>query len=1158
MHPRQPVQSGSATPLVHRFSAPRATRFFAAFLFPLVLLALVSFPRPGLAATAGESIVPVKIVPGNTTIRARDAGRTVKFTLLLANDSTENRTLPVVFVSSNPEVLPNPAPIEVFVRGKKRAHHKPALGRARFDVVIPPNAYGIASLSAVIGTSSSAPSSIALKPSTIEGHAQKFKAPAEGLLEAQACQLTRGRVTAYWADGSVVARGRLSPSGSFVLSNSGNSARFRNRGAGLAKGEIRVVVDLPDGSTLMADSDEKFIQVSPLTTVLSLARRNRPGLTLEQAEAAVRSYFHLPETHSIEDFGREISGFCDTEFFRTARAWNLINKKPLEDIDPFIQEVQAGVQDHVDGQVNIIEPFRSTLAAAPLLGIGEDNSDPLGSLDPDQNSGIAASEERKALEPFNPDNYAKAGNLGFANTLVQTSCSGISGIVTQLEALGIVNFEGGWQQMSRAAKSAAILGGISTLGQMVFGIVSAILENSEPDPVQEGLKIISNQIEALSQQLKQTEDKILFSAEKSRTQTSYDQLLARLNTVSTTLRPPSAAPQSALQFQQACQSFVLSPAVGNQASIALANSMLGISGSENGVGLFHKMLTSGYDMSAGGAVDRMNLPFRSNEQLLRARNMPMRYVNMLTTALQVSSEESRVYLNFYGSPAQRLNGLQDSLEQGTPAFGNNGLAALRRRALQQAPPRFGSSEIFVDSTRGDAGRGLVWSREVMVRAFDDTTTRRVDYSRSFIKYIDGEKFKPGSYRLNDELPAGAGWRLPTLQELQSLPGWSKGDSGLRALPSQTGIDPKGGHWFAVQDPSAPSDIYVEKVGFGTISSSHTSGQVRFYSFHGGGEVTGVDAAMKFNPPNTVNCLRVLDLNTYPGTADVPTFAWPDDPSRKPGWWPAKAYKSSLMRSAGIPPTNIVVIDNTIPNPWYSANASVGREVPTHLRVLSALAYWELKPSGSETRGMVEDVSGVVEWQSSDADAAMVGNMFSRFDSAAEAAKSAGKFVSPWFAPITFSRENVPVTFTANWIQDLASGTPSNKITITQAADPRLCLPPVVYALDVTPGNLKYTRASDINDKVDMAATIFKTDRSAEDATNRVLWSLQWVTKDGSGNETTSPFPADLASISLGAGGGTGGKLTVQPDAGLPARTLRVVATDPATGRTGKADLLLQF
>jgi hypothetical protein len=94
--------------------------------------------------------------------------------------------------------------------------------------------------------------------------------------------------------------------------------------------------------------------------------------------------------------------------------------------------------------------------------------------------------------------------------------------------------------------------------------------------------------------------------------------------------------------------------------------------------------------------------------------------------------------------------------------------------------------------------------------------------------------------------------------------------------------------------------------------------------------------------------------------------------------------------------------------------------------------------------------------------------------------------------------------------------------------------------------------------VDMSATLYRNDRSAEDATNQVVWSLLLVTKDADGNDITAPFPAELATVSQGSGGGTGGKLTVQPEAGLPARTLRVLATDPATGRTGKADLLLQF
>jgi hypothetical protein len=200
---------------------------------------------------------------------------------------------------------------------------------------------------------------------------------------------------------------------------------------------------------------------------------------------------------------------------------------------------------------------------------------------------------------------------------------------------------------------------------------------------------------------------------------------------------------------------------------------------------------------------------------------------------------------------------------------------------------------------------------------------------------------------------------------------------------------------------------------------------------------------------------------------------------------------------------------------------------------------------------------LVEWQSSDTTAAVVTNIFNRFDSVAKAAEDEGHFVSPWFAPITFSKANTQVTFTANWVQGLLSPNPSNSVTITQAADARLCVPPVASGLDVTPGNLLYTTVNQING-IGMAATRYWTDRSAEDASNGVQWSLLEVTKDGSGNETTAPFPAELASISQGSGGQTGGILSVQAGAGNPARTLRILATDSVSGRTAKADLRLQF
>ena len=1136
-------------------------RWLATIFLPLALLVPAPFSASGQGGESQPgSVVPLAILPPKATTRVGDTEKTVKLTVLLGNDSVQDQVVRVDFVSSDPSVSPNPASAEVKVPGKKSPRLKPRPHREVFSVTIPANAAGIATLTAQIGAKSSPPATLHVMPETIHGDAQFFKVRAEDPLEPQACQLTRGRVTAYWADGSVLARGKLTSSGSFDLAQQDRRTRFPKRAAGLQPGEIRVVIDLPTGSTLMADSPAtSFVQVSPLTTVLAVARRNRPGLSLEEAEAAVRSYFHLPATHSLEDMGGEASAFCEATFQDVVREWNKTKKRPLRDIDLFVEHVEDGVQDHADGRVATTRPFRTTLGAARLLGIGPDNADPLGSLDPDQHLGAAGE-----ANVFDPSLYEKAGNLGLANSIVNSSGGGLG----ELAAFVLVfDAAGGNSGVGTLSKWVGGFGIAAVLSQTVASIVLTYLQNNEPDPVQEGLKFISNQIEALSSQLAQTEAKILFSQEKLRTQEKYEQLLSRLNTVSATLRPTSSAPQNAFQFQSASQIFSANP-VGTSATTSLANSMLGISGSENGVRLFHRMLSTRLEMNPAVDQDRMSLPVRSNELILQARNLPMRYVNMLTSAMQVTSEESRVFMNLYGSPAQRLNALQDNFEAATPAFGNNGLAALRRRGLQQAPPRFGSPEILVDSTRGEQGRGLVWSREVRVQGFDATVVRSEDTSRTFRTYIDGDKFKPGNYRLNDELPAGIGWRLATLDELRSLPGWGKGDAGLQALKTKTGIDPKGGHWFAVFDPSAPSVIEVEKTGFGTISRGRTTGQVRFYSFHSGSEVDSLSATSKRNPPDTVNCLRVFDLHTFPGNATVPTvvvndqlvnglFAWPDDPARKPSWWPAKAYYSSIMRSVGIPPTDIVVLDKLVPNPWYSATPNDPREVPTHLKVLSALAYWELKSSGSETRGFVEDVSGLVEWQSSDTTAAVVTNMFNRFDSVTEAAEDEGRFVSPWFAPITFSKSNTQVTFTANWVQGLLSPNPSNRIIITQAADARLCVPPLACGLDVTPGNLLYTTVNQI-DRIGMAATLYWSDRSAEDASNGVQWSLLEVTKDGSGNEATAPFPAELATISQGSGGQTGGILSVQAGAGTPARTLRVVATDPVSGLTGKADLLLQF
>jgi hypothetical protein len=1015
------------------------------------------------------------------------------------------------------------------------------------------------------GPDFSKPESTAIIPTSVQGHAQFFSASAPAAMGLQACQLTTGRVTAYSVDGTVIARGTLSPSGSFVLSDTDERISSPGSAAGLLGREIRIVIELPNGSTLMADSErrESFVQVTLLTTIMAQARKNHPdlNLTLVQAEAALRSYFRLSATLSLEDFGGETTAFSEVAFWEAARSWNRENHLPVEDIDFFVENVEDGVREHAAGRLATIGPVQTALAAKSLLGVGDDNADSIGSLDPDQHFSLASDSDGGIFNP-NTNGYEKASNLALANSIVSNVCSSIEDVAGFVVLFDADDKSNG---VSKLAKWAGGIGFTAIGVQFVVTLFLDIFEDQATDPVQEGLAIISNQIAALSDQLAQTEAKILFAFELARTQEPYERVLVRLNDVKT-LRPTSAEPPNANQFQSHSRDFAANPQ-GALASITLANSMLGISGSQNGVSLFNRMVTSGLGMSAAAnSANRMDLPIRSNALILQARNIPMRYVNMLTSALQVTAEESRVFMNLNESPAHRMTALQESFVEATPAFGSNGLAALRRRGLQQAPTRFSSSEILVDSTRGESGRGLIWSTEVMVRALDNTVVRWESIQSTFFRYIDGDKFKPGSYRLNDELPAGIGWRLPTLQELQSLPGWGNGDAGLQALETKAGIVPAGGHWFAVLDPLAPDVIVAEEIYFGSSARSETTGKVRFYSFHNGKEVDGVEVTRNRYDPDTVNCLRVFDLNTFPGNAEVPTvridgrlasglFAWPDTSARKPLWWPQKAYYSSIMRSAGIPPTNIVVVDQLIPNPWYSATPNDPKEVPTHLKILNALAYWSLKNSDSETRGFVEDVSGLVEWQSSDPTAAVVGNVFSRFDSAADAAEP-NHFVSPWFSTITFSKVDVPVTFTAKWVQGLLTASPANQVTITQAADVRLCVPPVASGLDVTPGNLLYTTSTQING-VSMAATRYLTDRSAEDATNGVQWALLEVTKEG-GNEVTTPFNAELATISQGSNGRTGGILSVQAGAGIPARTLRVLATDPTSGRTGKADLRLQF
>jgi hypothetical protein len=124
-------------------------------------------------------------------------------------------------------------------------------------------------------------------------------------------------------------------------------------------------------------------------------------------------------------------------------------------------------------------PFRSTLTAAPLLGIGPDNADPLGSLDPDQHLGAAGE-----ANVFDPSLYEKAGNLGLANSIVNSSGGGLA----ELAAFVLVfDAAGGNTEVGALSKWVGGFGIAAVISQTVASIVLAVLQNNEPDPVQEGL-----------------------------------------------------------------------------------------------------------------------------------------------------------------------------------------------------------------------------------------------------------------------------------------------------------------------------------------------------------------------------------------------------------------------------------------------------------------------------------------------------------------------------------------------------------------------------------------------------------------------------------------------------------------------------------------------
>lgn len=221
-----------------------------------------------------------------------------------------------------------------------------------------------------------------------------------------------------------------------------------------------------------------------------------------------------------------------------------------------------------------------------------------------------------------------------------------------------------------------------------------------------------------------------------------------------------------------------------------------------------------------------------------------------------------------------------------------------------------------------------------------------------------------------------------------------------------------------------------------------------------------------------------------------------------------------------------------------------------------MAIWNVNPVGGRPAVVIDDVSGVVEWQSSNTLVARIDNSFNKVQKVSDTAAASGFFVSPWYATLTFSAPG-SVTVTAQWSQGTVASSPRNTVVLSEVTSTDLCIPPIITSIGVTPANMLSTLPADLNGKT-MSAWASRSDNTGLDVTGQAQWSLLEVLLDGSGNETgTTPLSAAVATISQNGGGQTGGVLSITGGAGTTKR-IRVVASDPVSGKTGTADFQLQF
>ncbi|NDD29261.1 MAG: hypothetical protein EB084_13445, partial [Proteobacteria bacterium] len=941
-------------------------------------------------------------------------------------------------------------------------------------------------------------------------------------------------VTVYESDGTIAGTATTDANGTFAVyvpvddlpSAPAPAAKTASKAtAGLATGERRFVAAVPvgapegAGTMLMTDTPAPFAHVDPLSTEVSLLRQADPNVSLVAAQQAVAASNGIPADYDLLDAGGDVSPLSDAQLEADAQAYNAQNGQVgSPDLDPFLAHEAGLAQVHVLAARNktaapAAHPHRKqALAGATtadprrVSGLNADNTDPKGTLDPDRQQAL----DSWGASAFIPTasftaEQLQQGTYSLFGTIAGITHSAIDGLATLAQIKGVLDAADG-NSIDKSTlwlgKIAGTLVIVSTITQLVLGILQATAE----DPYLKGLQQLSQQIEqgfkALSQQIQQSTAFLRWSQSQQAFQAAYGTIQGRLSTLQGYATPPSAGLQPFDNFQQNALLSGLNPQ-GATLESTLINQNLGLNGANavlDGIAAFTAQSTylpaakaASPSHGAAKAADGLGYTLRNNATTLTLRGLEMQYANALSFASQVDAYESRAAYATFGTGFPRIAALSNRLA-GASTFGANGLTSLRRRGLQQAPPRFSS-----DKVRVDASRAIAWSTVVTqqtINSSNSTYEEKVGFGTiASYSTLDGNAFRRDGYRLDASMARN--WRLPQIAELRALPGWGTKDCPS-LMKSEMGLDTAGNKLVAAYDASAPDPI-ENRYQLSSRSSAYyrVTKQVRFYDLTTGNEVPYRDVRGA-----SIACIAVLDLKTLATAIEDPNkpgnlaiantqYAGPLD---------ARVYRSdalssdlvtvesSTLRAAGVQPLSIRVVDRVIDNPWYSANPVMPQQQARKIHALSAVGIWSQSVAAlGKFAVVVDDLSGVVEWQVDDASVARVTNTFSEWPSVSERARAAGQFVSPWFSTLVFTKAGT-VKVTANWMQGASSTTASNTVTITETNSTDLAIPPVLSALNVYPTGMVVTNASQLQGKV-MSAYGEMSDNTAADYNTKVQWSL---------------------------------------------------------------------